>query len=147
MEALHDAGCLEKGNVPLSRIGRDSSAAALRRSASTLSSFIPLRTTSTLFLVFFSCAAIMNTRSLLRLGQVVRRSPLQPRLLRSFSSSVPSLSSSSSSPPRTWTPTPFVTETVVCMPVKVCSIYTNLLYREVAGTPVCSRCYDGGEQY
>ncbi|XHG09536.1 hypothetical protein AWENTII_012589 [Aspergillus wentii] len=51
------------------------------------------------------------SRSFQRLGRLARRgSPLQPGLLRSFTSSVPSLSSSS--PPRGWTPTPFVTETV-----------------------------------
>lgn len=51
-----------------------------------------------------------SSRSLLRLGRLARRS--QPAILRSFSSSIPTLSSSS--PPRAWTPTPFVTETVVC---------------------------------
>ncbi|KAJ9315270.1 hypothetical protein DTO271D3_4437 [Paecilomyces variotii] len=53
----------------------------------------------------------MNTiRPLQSLAGVARRSLFQPGLSRTFSSCVPSLSSVL--PPRGWTPTPFVTETV-----------------------------------
>ncbi|KAB8077529.1 Clp protease-domain-containing protein [Aspergillus leporis] len=49
-------------------------------------------------------------RPLQRLSRFVPRYPVLPVLSQSFSSSIPSLSKSS--PPRGWTPTPFVTETV-----------------------------------
>lgn len=52
-------------------------------------------------------------RSLQRLGIVPRARTFRPALRRSFASSAVSLSNSS--PLRNWTPTPFVTETVVCL--------------------------------
>lgn len=56
--------------------------------------------------------SVMNAmRPLQHLGQVLRRTSIQAAPLRTFASSTPSLSSII--PPRGWTPTPFVTETVV----------------------------------
>lgn len=61
---------------------------------------------------------MMNAmRPLQRLGEVLRRTSFQAAPLRTFASSTPSLSSGLV-PPRGWTPTPFVTETVVCCAVR-----------------------------
>lgn len=61
-----------------------------------------------------------TTRPLQRLARVVGRQTVKPALSRSFASSVPTLSGARS--PRGWTPTPFVTETVVSLHILSYSI-------------------------
>ncbi|KAB8229216.1 ATP-dependent Clp protease proteolytic subunit [Aspergillus alliaceus] len=76
------------------------------------------------------------SRTLWRLSRFVPRSSVLPVLSRSFSSSIPSLSKAS--PPRGWTPTPFITETVeriICLNGEVdetmsASIVAQLLFLE-----------------
>lgn len=67
--------------------------------------------------LYIPTAHSMNpARSVQRLGRLLPRSSIAaglPAASRSFASSIPSLSKGASSP-RGWTPTPFVTETVVC---------------------------------
>lgn len=71
------------------------------------------------------------SRSLQRLGLLSSRPSV-----RSFSSSL--RVRSSAQPPRGWTPTPFVTETVVSISLHLHAIGEQIvtIYREVAGTPV-----------
>ena len=63
-------------------------------------------------------------RSLQRLSRFFPRSSILPVLSRSFTSSVPSLSKSNT--PRGWTPTPFVTETVVSSLEFISSYYKKV---------------------